>query len=212
MQNSTRPGIIFDFDGVLADSFEALYTLVRDAFVPLEIELSEEQYRDFYLENVKLAEQKFCGNQERFLKLQGYIRNNAKAYYQSVLLFPFTQELISSLSQLGSLAIVSSTTQDVIESKLSEKQLLPYFQMVSSAGKEATKKERILAVCQQLHIEKGNAFFVSDTLGDIHEGKELGLKTIAVTWGFHSEETLKEALPSFLINKPDELVNIVSHI
>ncbi len=205
-----RPGIIFDFDGVLVDSFHALYTLVRDAFLLLGITLTEEQYQNFFQENVKLAEKKLSGSEERFKKLQTFIQNNAGEYYKMVSLFPFAKDIILSLAEFGELAIVSSTTQNVIELKLSEQELLPYFRIISSASKEASKKERMIDVCKRLNFPEGNTFFISDTVGDIHEGRELGFKTIAVAWGFHSKKILHDAKPSFIVDNAVELIKTIS--
>ena len=41
--------IIFDFDGVLADSFETFYPLMRDMMKHVGFSLSPDQYRNFFI-------------------------------------------------------------------------------------------------------------------------------------------------------------------
>ena len=50
---------------------------------------------------------------------------------------------------------------------------------------------------------------VTDTVGDLKVAKETGLKTTAVTWGFHSPKLLKSANPDFLVNDFKELKNVL---
>ena len=66
MNTKNKKLIIFDFDGVIADSFSAIYSVVRDAFKSVGIPLSEQEYRDFFLINPKLAEQKLTHDEKKF--------------------------------------------------------------------------------------------------------------------------------------------------
>ena len=53
---------------------------------------------------------------------------------------------------------------------------------------------------------KEDAWFIGDTTGDIREAKAVGIKTIAVTWGWHSREKLAAVEPDYLIDRPEELL------
>jgi len=41
------------------------------------------------------------------------------------------------------------------------------------------------------------------------EGKRAGVKSSGVSWGWHSKNKLKKANPDFLIDNPDELINLL---
>ena len=66
--------------------------------------------------------------------------------------------------------------------------------------------EKCVKLC---NVKKENSYFITDTVGDIKEGLAAGLKTIAVTWGFHNKELLNGLKPSYLINNPKEINNII---
>ena len=57
--------------------------------------------------------------------------------------------------------------------------------------------------------EPTEAIFITDTLGDIEEGKKCGVKSIAVTWGYHPIETLKKGEPYKIISEQHELIDAI---
>lgn len=202
-------GVIFDFDGVLADSFEAVYTMVKSAFAEIGVPIDEETYRQFYLTNVKEGERRLVQDPDRFQRLQELITAKFPQAYEPVGLFPFVPDLIRTLAASASLAIVSSTPKELIEKKLSQYELTNFFVEVAMAGTELTKKGKLESTFSALSPEKGQVMFVSDTVGDIVEGRELGLPTCAVTWGYNGRALLEGASPDVLVNSPEELITCI---
>ena len=49
-------------------------------------------------------------------------------------------------------------------------------------------------------------YYVCDTVGDIREARDAGIRTVAVTWGWHSRERLAAAHPDRLIDVPEKLL------
>jgi len=47
---------------------------------------------------------------------------------------------------------------------------------------------------------------VGDTVGDVLEGRQAGIRTMAVTWGWHSEERLAQAEPDLIVRTPQEVL------
>ena len=83
---------------------------------------------------------------------------------------------------------------------------IDYFEEVVGADKETSKVKKIEAIKSKF---KGNKYFyIGDTKGDIIEGRKASVKTIAVTWGWHSEDKLKKENPDFIVHSPIELVKL----
>jgi phosphoglycolate phosphatase len=57
-------------------------------------------------------------------------------------------------------------------------------------------------------MKKEKTFYVGDTVGDIKEARLAGVKTVAVTWGWHNKERLEMASPDYVIETPDDLLKI----
>lgn len=64
-------------------------------------------------------------------------------------------------------------------------------------------------IMEVLGAEASQCLYVGDSEVDIETGKNAGLKTISVTWGFRSEEELKKAKAEIMIDSPAELFTYV---
>ena len=64
-------------------------------------------------------------------------------------------------------------------------------------------------ILEALGAEASECLYVGDSEVDIETGKNAGLKTISVTWGFRSEQELREADPEHMIAKPADLLAYV---
>ena len=64
-------------------------------------------------------------------------------------------------------------------------------------------------ILEVLGAEASECLYVGDSEVDIETGKNAGLKTISVTWGFRSEQELREADPEHMIAKPADLLAYV---
>jgi len=50
---------------------------------------------------------------------------------------------------------------------------------------------------------------VGDTRIDIREGRQAGAQTVAVGWGYQSEETLRKEQPDYFVRQPGDLPRTV---
>ncbi|MCS7136123.1 MAG: HAD-IA family hydrolase [Nitrososphaerota archaeon] len=62
-----------------------------------------------------------------------------------------------------------------------------------------------------LGISSDEAVYVGDTTYDIEAAKSIGVKSVAVLGGVHSENMLAEKKPDFIIKSLSELLNIIQH-
>jgi phosphoglycolate phosphatase len=69
-----------------------------------------------------------------------------------------------------------------------------------------SKKEKILYAIKKYQVAPQDIYYIGDTTGDIKEGKEAGVKTVGVTWGWHSKEKMASAKPDYLFDTPQELL------
>ena len=63
---------------------------------------------------------------------------------------------------------------------------------------------RILA---KLGVSAGETVWIGDSDVDIISAHNLGCKSIGVTWGFRSSESIESAKPNAMVNKPEEILN-----
>ena len=195
--------IIFDFDGVLADSFATFYPLLRDSMAHIGLKLSPDQYRDFFTGNVHQSFKDFINNEDKYLSFSEFRKNNYDKYYydkkNKVRFFGGVKEFIKKLEKKYILAIASSGNQKNIENLLKNSEIAGLFNFIL-ANTSDTKEGMIRDILDRSNAKAGAAIMISDTVGDILVAKKVGLKTIAVTWGFQDEKTLRLAKPNFIAN------------
>ena len=62
---------------------------------------------------------------------------------------------------------------------------------------------------QRLGMKCENTVFVGDSDTDIKTGKNAGVKTVAVTWGYRNRKLLEEAFADYMADTVDELCEIL---
>jgi len=71
------------------------------------------------------------------------------------------------------------------------------------------KAEEIHDLISRNNFNPEETVFIGDTNHEVEVGKEAGIKTIAVTWGFCTEERLKSTKPDYLAHNIEELEKIL---
>lgn len=66
-----------------------------------------------------------------------------------------------------------------------------------------------LEIAKEIGVTTEYTLFVGDSGVDIQTGKNAGMKTAGVTWGFRSREELRMNKPDILLNHPSELIDHV---
>jgi len=205
-----RKLLIFDFDGVIVDSLEPIWKYIKN--------LCQQKYH-FHLASKKEFLSLFDGNFYTKLVDLGFPEENIKnlikdfseglaIIYPSTNIFPGVTEVLKNLSHQNEMFVISSSISNLIEKRLKQSNI-NCFNDVIGADKELSKRIKIDEL--KKNNQGSELFLVSDTVGDILEAKESGILTIAVTWGYHSKEHLEGALPSFTIDKPEQIYKILKH-
>ncbi len=66
-----------------------------------------------------------------------------------------------------------------------------------------------LMIADELGISVSDTIFIGDTNVDIATGKNAAMKTIGVLWGFRDEEELSTAGADYIVEKPQEILDII---
>jgi len=67
----------------------------------------------------------------------------------------------------------------------------------------------VLSILERFGVEKEECLYIGDSEVDIKTGKNAGVTTIGVTWGFRSKEQLLKAGADNLIEKAEGLLNFL---
>ncbi|MGE5844778.1 MAG: HAD family hydrolase [Syntrophaceae bacterium] len=198
---------LFDFDGVLVDSL-ALYEksvnvcLERIGHKPIA---DREEFLDLFEDNFYSAITKRGVDVGQFMAASKAVTPTLDYGVTR----PFTKliPVLAELKQRHGLVIISSNSSFAIRLMLAKFGFEPYFDDILGADFNFSKIEKILYVKGHYGTNGGHTFYVCDTAGDVREAREAGVRTVAVTWGWHPRERLERAKPDAIIEEPEDLLD-----
>jgi phosphoglycolate phosphatase len=195
--------VLFDFDGVIADSFALGHDIAR--IVHAGVQMSPDDYRALFEGNVYDALDK----NGIARKDTEYFNHYASRMEEEVGLFTGMDSVVQELARSYRLFIVSSTTSELIRMFLTRHALDQHFEQVMGSDIHSSKTEKIRMIFNDYGVHADRCVFVTDTLGDMREAKEHRIGAIAVSWGWHSHGTLEKGIPFRIVDTPAELPDAV---
>lgn len=188
-----RNNLIFDFDGVLADTWEVRCQIVCILDSKPYDQVVEES-RAFF--SAPLFHPESTKAHTKVKEVSSWL-----VQYQALLEgkeFPLFEGFVSEIAKIPStrMAIVSSSPFACIEPKLKEMDVT--FTHVLGFDHSHLKTEKVAAVCKDWGIDPRKAFYITDTQTDILE-LELLLgrdHLVGCSWGYQGYEPLRELLPA----------------
>ncbi|MEG4998006.1 HAD-IA family hydrolase [Microcoleus sp. B4-D4] len=205
--------IIFDFDGTLADTIDILLSITNrlSAEFGFKSATKEELAQLSNLNSWEIL--RYSGiSLFKFPMLIRKLRSELRSEISDVQLFPGIKEVLLELKrrdfQLG--IITSNSRENVLES-LENNSLQDIFTFIYS-GSTFGKHKVINKWLKKEKINPQEVFYVGDEIRDIDAARKTGIKIIAVGWGFNSQEVLALHHPDFLIERPQQLIEIMSNL
>ena len=198
--------ILFDFDGVILDSFAPAY----EASCEMCKNMDEETYRSYFEGNINEAENK-CSGEECNHDLD-FVEIYLPKLKQQATVFKGMPEVIKKLSEKYKLIIISSTLTAPIREILEQENLTKYFTEIMGNDVHKSKVEKIKMVFDKYQTNSEECVFITDTLGDIKEASHTNVKSIAVNWGFNHKEILEKGNPIKIVDTPEELLKTIINL
>jgi phosphoglycolate phosphatase len=200
--------LLFDFDGVLADSLDLYAEAVKRSLerIGMPIVKNKEDYLalfdgNFY-ESLAARGVDLAAYSETVREILPRIDYDAMKPFDGLI------PVLAALQKDHLLAVISSNGYRTIRAMLDRFGFAPYFREILGADFRFSKKEKIAYALEKYGIPGERAFYIGDTAGDILEARAAGVRSVAVTWGWHSRERLVAAGPDFLVDTPEELLAI----
>jgi len=201
--------VIFDWSGVVKDCFEAHVWSVGKM---MEIFGGSAISREELKENWEQPYMNFWNKYFPELTLE----EKQKVYYEVLLrkdcpkspAYAGIVDLIKEIKKRGAfLAIISSDSPKTLLPEIKEYGLENIFsEVITDVHDKADGLNKIMV--QNGH-KKDETVFIGDSNHEVEVGKEAGIKTIAVTWGFSTEDKLKSKNPDYLVHNIKELEEVL---
>jgi phosphoglycolate phosphatase len=205
--------IIFDYDGVLADTLDDLLLFGQEACNKLRVQhlvtkddLSNLEVMSFssYARACEVPEHLIDQFVKICLSLFGKMES-PPAIFKGLI------HVIKYLSINHKIAIVTTNSSQNVSDFLTRHGLDRLIHAVYGVDSPGSKAQKIAFARDQLlaSTRQESVFMVGDSLSDILAAKEASVTSIAVTWGHQSLENLCLGNPDFVVSSPRELIEVI---
>ena len=208
--------ILIDLDGTLTDPKVGITTSARYGLEKIGHPISDEVNIDWIIGpplkaslakilNVEadhvLAEQALMGYRERFA-VKGLYENHV---------FEGVAETLAELKRRGYRLFVATAKPTVYAKQILEHfDLAQYFTDIYGSelnGERTNKAELIQYILEQQKLQADQCLMVGDREHDIFGARQNGIETIAVNYGYGSQEELALAQPKYQIDRFNQLLD-----
>lgn len=196
--------VIFDFDGTLVDSFSLMLTLIG-RLVHQDTLLDSDVSRLRGLDLIPfLRELHVPLWRVPILALR--IRREFAHQLQQVELFSGIDAAVRTLAKQHTLFVLSSNSEANVRAVLQRYNIEQYFRQVHGNARQLHKEHGLRQLIRRNGIAAKDAWYVGDETGDIDAAHQVGLRAVAVSWGYKNISALSRHHPEALVFTPDELV------
>ena len=208
--------VIFDLDGTLLYTLEDLQDAVNSALRFCNFkERTLNEIRNFVGNGVVLLMERAIpdGRKNPLFDecLNCFYKNYSGNVNEKTHPYEGIPELLYSLNKNGVKLAVNSNKYDTAVKDLC-RIYFPQIQIAIGAREGIETKPApygVNDILKFLNVSKKNTFFIGDSSVDIQTAKNAGIKSIGVTWGYRSKESLIDAGADFTVDKPQEIIDIV---
>lgn len=206
--------IIFDFDGTLADTLDAVVRITNRlseefGYQPTNPDkLSQVQN----LSSWQIIQQSGLSVFKLPFLVQR-VRTELNNDLDLIHLFPEIPDVLRELKQKSyQLYIITSNSKSNVSLVLERYDLISLFNNIYSGLTLFGKHKMINHLLYHEKVSPDHAVYVGDETRDINAAKKSKIKSIAVSWGFNSTQVLNQHHPDHLIHHPKDLIPTIEQL
>ncbi|MDR1290502.1 MAG: HAD hydrolase-like protein [Planctomycetaceae bacterium] len=205
--------IVFDLDGTLCDTIGDIKRSLADTFLRCDCPMPDMGRLRVGPPLAVMIDELLGGNTDR--AFVDKIAAEYREYYESSNyevspLYCGVFELILRLKSAGKKLAIATLKREVSTLRLIEcRKMDKFFDRIfcCDTGGEMYSKDQMLAqITTQLNIAPANTIFFGDSVSDITAGQKIGVKTVAVLFGYGEPDALIAANPDHICNNYTDLL------
>jgi phosphoglycolate phosphatase len=205
--------IIFDFDGVLADTLNDLILFGQEVCDELGIKHVVNKDDLSNLEIMSFASfGRACEIPEHLV--DEFVQRCLKRFAEKKsppAIFNGVGNIVRNFAINNTIAIITTNSSQNVNAFLIEHGLDECIHAVYGIDIPGSKTQKISIARNQFSAgtKRESVFMVGDSLSDISAAKEASVTSIAVTWGHQSLEHLLRGDPDFVVRFPHDLIEVI---
>jgi len=202
--------LIFDFDGVIGDTYEAWSEVIRKFNTKGDQPGTLLDPKVYATKKPNHTRDHTLTDKELARVYENLLRGGKMVHEHGIKLFDdFVDEI--KLLDTSHKAVVSSGSQIYVLPALVKTDI--QFTHILAYEDHHSKEEKIELVCRDWGVSVSEVYYFTDTLADVYELKDMIQedKLIGVSWGYCTKEQLLTELPAEnILDDPKNLAKIIS--
>ena len=210
-------GIIFDLDGTLLDTSYDITSAVNNV-------MNKYGFNTFSNEEIitkvgngmlKLISRCLPQGKEDLLDeiYEGFCIEYSKTYLDQTSIYDGIYELLKELNNRNILIGVNTNKNSIFVSELLNDRFkdIKFFKVIGNREGIPGKPNPIstLEIIDEMKLDKTEVLYVGDSDTDVQTAINAKIKCAWVSWGYRSYEEIKELNPDYLINHPNEILDLI---
>ncbi len=193
--------VVFDFDGVIVDTREMVFEIFRQVYP----EITMDNFLRYFNTDVSKDDGVSFSVDGDFIKhfFGEYTKQLGNRY-----LYDNVESVLWDLSKKVELFMITGNSEKVVKD-FCQKNNIDVFNDILGYETSFLKTEKFKILKEKYSVQPGEVIFVTDTLGDVMEGQEVGCQILAETFGYHDRERLQRGNPDWLVDSWGEVVEIL---
>ena len=202
--------LLFDLDGTLVDSSKGIANSFQHTFDELKVPQPDAKtIRSFMgpplISSFKATLPDSLVDQAVAIYRQYY---HEKGQYESTLFPHITEALTALKNESLQLYVTTSKHEPVALQMCQDLEIANYFNGIYGSSSDRVHKADVIQYALSTNsISNDKALIIGDTKFDLIGGQTIGIKTMAVTWGFGELDDLLLYSPDYICHTPLEILS-----
>jgi haloacid dehalogenase superfamily, subfamily IA, variant 3 with third motif having DD or ED/haloacid dehalogenase superfamily, subfamily IA, variant 1 with third motif having Dx(3-4)D or Dx(3-4)E len=210
--------VIFDLDGTLLDTLEditdsANFALTLHGFPGRKIEEIRSFVGNGVARLMELAIPAGINNPQYEKCLADFRHHYSRNMQNKTNAYKGIMDLLRHLSKENYKIAIVSNKFDMAVKKLNQVYFGEYIKVAIGESKGVSKKpapDTVFKALEELGSNVNKAVYIGDSEVDVKTAQNSGIICIGVTWGFRNREVLAQEGANYIIDKPAEVLQIIS--
>jgi pyrophosphatase PpaX len=209
--------VLFDLDGTIVDTVELITASFRHATRTVLGKVLPDEEIMRYVGQPLMAQMRQLSEEHAQELCDVYREHNHRVHDELIRGYDGVEEMLTALHRHGRrLGLVTSKSAKPTAMAFRSLDLEHHFDVVITADDTTQHKPapEPLVLCLERLARPGSpddpahAIYVGDSPFDIQAGHAAGMATAAVTWGIFSPAALEAAQPTYVLERPGDVVRV----
>jgi len=214
MKEEPIKGVIFDLDGTLIDSYQAIYLSFQYAYQNMGLHpLPFDEVSKVVGMGLTRTFHDLLGEERTPEALRLFRRKYEEVFIQNTFLLPDARKIVEALNNKGIKMAVATNKLGRFSRAIFEHfgmdQLFAAIVGDEDVSQNKPDPEMLLYAMDKMGLPKEEVIMIGDSLIDIQTARNTGIRVFAVPSGVTKREVLEQAQPTAILERLSDLLNYV---